>query len=184
MKVTFFRKRIPLFLIGSAGFSLVEILVVISLMAVVFTIGTNYYKRFNEKREVEKVVEVLTNYLHQASANANNNVKDCTDSLCGGTDLLCDTADDSPEVNGLDAWIVNINNRTIYWRCGGIDQTDNIKSFSSEIPASVTIVSIPDPVEFQTLGGTVTAATITINGSNPADSSSLQIRSSGLIKRS
>lgn len=100
----------------SRAFTLVELLIVISIMGFLTTISIAGYSRFNNQQTVRRAANELKMAIRQAAARAQNNEKDCA--ACGGADNICATRDDLT----LTAWHVDLSTMppTLYGECGAL----------------------------------------------------------------
>lgn len=143
----------------SSGFTLIELIVVVLIIGILFSIGVAKYGEFNRSQIVEQAALDLKNNLRLAQNKAFSGEKDT--SVCG----------DPGDVNtkSLDGWYVSFpNNRSyqIYGQCDGtpfpLPPTTIDLSFKK-----VTISPpLPPTIRFKPLGnGVENAGAITLSGS-------------------
>jgi len=119
-----------------SGYTFIEILIVVVIVAILLTVGVASYSNFRTQRKVVDAANELKLVLRTASANANNNVKDCSTNAsggCGGNTAGC--SDPIPADNAekdLDAWVVDLDELKIYGECGGdtFSEEDILADFS------------------------------------------------------
>lgn len=132
------------------GFTLIEILVTVSIIGILTTIGIASYNNFNEQRKIRRAADELKSYIRLAASRANNNEKDAT---------VCTTPADT-----LDGWYIDFSPLRIYGKCGGTEfKSQNIDSFGVSVsPATGEIRFLP----LASGGGTdlATSLTITVGG--------------------
>lgn len=63
----------------SFGFTLVEVLVTLTIMGVIFGLGIANYGKFNQSRQLDKATQDLITNLRVAQSRANNGENNCTD---------------------------------------------------------------------------------------------------------
>ncbi len=91
------------------GYTLIEILVTISIIGVLVTIGVASYHNFNRQRTVDRAADELQSYFRLAASKAQNNEKDTT---------ICTKDEDI-----LEAWHIDLSNATLptmYGECNTI----------------------------------------------------------------
>ncbi len=113
------------------GFTLVEIMVVISLMAILAGTGIAGYRNSARKQAVEVAAQKLISALRKAQVNAAAGVKEG----CAGT---------------LTGWQVNVsaNSYTIEGLCGVTTFNSRTENYTG---ASVTVFPSPNPILFKVL---------------------------------
>ncbi len=89
------------------GFSLIEVLVVTTILVLVTGGAIAGYNQFNYKRKVIAVGQNFRNVLRDAQSRAFTGEKDCT--VCGCTGL--------PNDANLQGWTINLTNSTMYGNC-------------------------------------------------------------------
>jgi len=146
------------------GFTLVEILVVVTIIGVLVSIGIASYHDFNEKRMIKRAAEELKLYIRLAGSKAINNEKNCNQ--CGGSDNDCATFTEGEDL-ALSGWFVDLTSREIYGMCGSTSECDSDgtrfgdKSFDKDI----SITGDPDQsfCFYPLVGGTDLLDTLTIS---------------------
>jgi prepilin-type N-terminal cleavage/methylation domain-containing protein len=112
------------------GFTLVELLVTISIFTILFTIGVAKYNQFNRRQVVKQAALNLKTNLFSARNKALAGEKDCSGSL------------DGYEVT------FSSDSYTFRAKCG----TNYGASKTVNLPGSVVINSSPDAIIFKVLG--------------------------------
>jgi len=134
-----------------SGFTLVELLVVASLMAVFFSIGVARYNDFNRRQVIEQAGLELKNNLRLAQNKASIGEKDST--VC--TDAML-----------LYGWYVSFDSGSyrIYGNCAGTEYSSTTINLNSR---GISVSNPPaTPIRFQPINrGVEGATTITIYGS-------------------
>lgn len=142
------------------GFTLIEILVTIGVIALLSGIGLASYNQFNRKQILDQAAKTLKSDLRLAQSKALAGLKDCTVGVCGGTSGGC--GNDGSE-KSLDGWFVSFTDRlyTLYGSCGGGTTTFSTKTIS--LPTNVSFNPVPSAVRFQPLNqGVNLAQTLTL----------------------
>lgn len=102
------------------AFTLIELLITVSLIGLLFTIGIAYYQNFSRQQIVIQAAKEFKNNLRHAQSKALAGEKDCSDSACEGTGGEC-TLDSKT----LDGWFVDISldldSYEIYGSCEGTE---------------------------------------------------------------
>lgn len=162
----------------SSGFTLVEVLTVMTILGVLLTIGIARYNDFNRRQILTQAVANLKSDLRLAQDKILAGEKDC--STCQGADGVCGNADDLR----IDGWYLRFTSNQsyrIYGSCGGTPFSTRITDLASK---GVLVISPATPfsILFRPLGqGVVGATSITLRG--PAGNEvAVEITSSGGIK--
>lgn len=152
------------------GFTLVEILVVISITGLLVTIGIASYVQFNRRQVVDQAIKNLQSDLRYAQSKASMSDKgDPTTPDCTSSDPLV-------------GWYFRITSATqyeIYGLCG-------VKPFMVKrvtLPSQLAINSLPSSILFKplNLGTDASNTLITISGYDNSITRSLTVTSGGLI---
>lgn len=162
---------------SKSGFTLIESLIVISILGILLSIGIAAYNVFNRNQILFQTAKNLKGDLRLAQSKALSAEKDCDINVCGGTTAGCGNDNDSSEKT-LDGWFVLFSNNsyTIYGSCQGVQFGQ--KTF--DLPNNVSISS-PNTIKFQVLTkGVDPATTITINAFDK--SQTVTITSTGEFK--
>ena len=115
-----------------AGFTLVELLVVVGIISVVTGFGVASYNRFNDKQKVEQAAKELVSNLRFLQSNAISGIKSFGSGSCTvGTTL--------------DGWYADITNNKYYLKC----------SNGSEIPASAGRLPLAEGADISSSPGLV-----------------------------
>ncbi len=136
------------------GFSLVEMMVAVSLVALMASIGFANMLRSNEQKRVTEAAETIRQAYTQAKAYALAGRKDCT--ACGATGGVCGKG--TTEVQ-LEGWVSNLNSATpsieIHGECGTSPAISFFSSGTKTFPTriSVTTAGGNSAVKFRPLNG-------------------------------
>ncbi len=159
----------------NSGFTLIELMVVVAIMAIISGIGLASYGDFQKKQTVKQIAQSVIKDLRETQAKALAGEKDCSPSACGGATPGC--GNDASGELPLDGWCITIsgggNTYSMFGWCsgsgtcnllnGGLGQSFNI-SQSPLLTAGFRISSTTYPIQFRPLGqGLVRAATICIS---------------------
>ncbi|HUV43037.1 MAG TPA: type II secretion system protein [Patescibacteria group bacterium] len=134
-----------------SGFTLIEILVVVSVMAILFSLGLAQYMKFNRQQILEQAILELKTDLTDARSKALSGKKECTEGVFDGV-----LVDFSP------------GNYVLYSSCGGGLDLKLISD--TQLSSGVKITESPeDGILFKPItGGTdiqeESGATITLSG--------------------
>lgn len=137
------------------GFSLIELLVSISIISVLFGVGIAAYNEFNRKQIMTQNAKQVESDLRLAQNKALTGQKDCV-TVCGG------------DINGrctntslpLVGWFINFTTKEIYGKCS----TSVFGTSTITYPDSITVTSSPSPIMFSTLNIGSPSATICLSG--------------------
>jgi len=142
------------------GFTLIEVLIVMTIIGIIFGLGMAQYSKFNRSQIVVQAAQELKNNLRFAQNKAIAGEKDCSSAECGGADGICGTNDVGEKT--LEGWRVNYSsgqNYQIYGSCDG----ETFRDRSIDLPSGVS--PTPFSILFKPLGrGVVGATTITLSG--------------------
>lgn len=143
---------------NSPAFTLIEILVVTSIMGILFTLGIAGYNEFNRQQILDQATKQVKSDLRLAQQKALVGEKDCSSSKCGGNDGVCGTNDLGEK--SLEGWFISfsLTSYTIYGSCGGV-------SFGNKpvnLPNVVSFSPIPGLVQFGPLAQGVVQGAQTI----------------------
>lgn len=142
--------------IYSSGFTLIEMLVVVSILMIFMGIGIASYAEYNRKQIVAQTAAQVLTYLRLAQSKAISGEKNCGNSYCGGVNNVCTTASKM-----LNYWTFNPALGEIYGTCGGDTNFNNTKFF---IPSGLTINIIPSSlIRFYPLTGGASSEIICLN---------------------
>lgn len=165
-------KKFWKFKLKNFGFTLVELLVAVSILGIIFGIGISQYIRFNRRQLVEQTALTLKNNLRlaQNKAIAGEKPSDCL-TLEGYKVVFISGGEENPD------------SYKIIPSCGGWE-SENVLVF--EIPKAVRFSPLPSPILFKTLalGTNLTQdMTITLKGFNNDEYvKTITITSSGEIR--
>lgn len=145
-----------------AGFTLVELLVVVGIIGILTAIGIASYNDFNQARAVEKAAQELKTNLRLAQSKAVNNEKPCD--------------------GVLDRWRVKRTSAsspyeyTIRYKCevGGFDDYKTITLENDLTLSNFTI-------DFYALGETNSSGTITVADADGNNSETIRVTQAGDI---
>lgn len=152
------------------GFTLIEMLVVVAIIAFLVSLGISAYNQFNRRQIVTQAALDLKNNLRMAQNKAFSGEKTCTP-------------------GALDGYEVYFSASSYYYRakCGG----DYSPGMTFSLPSTVSITGLPDlpspnPILFKVLGqGTNVngSTTITLTGFNDStNTQTITVTASGEIK--
>jgi prepilin-type N-terminal cleavage/methylation domain-containing protein len=158
----------------SSGYSLVELLIVIFIMAIIFTFGMSNYRSFSQRQVLTNTAKNIQADIRLAQSEAlSGHVPSDTD--CTGTQAL----------NGYAFKVTTSSQYQIIPVCSGAGTVAATKTV--DLPSNVTITTpSPNPIIFKTLGdGTniqSTDAKITIQISGSSNTLDVSISSGGQIE--
>src|SRR3990167_7241242 len=118
--------------VKSVGFTLIEILVSISVISILLGITYAGYSAFDKRQKLISAGQTLKNILRDAQSRAYNGEVDC--SVC-----YCPNSQSNPQFSG---WNVDFTNRRIYGQCG----SSTFSEVSFNLPAEVIITPFVTPV--------------------------------------
>ncbi len=135
------------------GFTLIEMMIAISIVLVLISISISRYVQYNQKQAARATVDRVRQVLEQAKANAISGKKDC--GICGGANQKCDSIVEVPADRVLNGWRVQLvygatRSLTLDGLCGGVSflpKTDNF-------PGNFTFTGTCGSITFNTTGGT------------------------------
>lgn len=102
------------------AFTLIELLISLSIMGILFGVGIAKYNDFNRRQIVTQAALELKSNLRLIQNKASSGEKDCAKDVCGGTTEGCNNDNDSSE-KSLDGWYISFPNDhsyIIYGKCG------------------------------------------------------------------
>lgn len=139
----------------SAGFTLLELLVVFAIMGILMGIGLSAYSDFSQRQQVVQAAKKIKNQLRSAQGKALAGEKDCSPSVCGGVQDASGNYKCSPTTTGtnsskpLNGWFVDFTNKKIYGSCGSPEHTFGEVLF--DIPADVSIRALRNAIVVTTM---------------------------------
>lgn len=109
------------------AFTLIELLIAVSLIGLLFTIGIAYYQNFSRQQIIVQTAKEFKNNLRHAQSKALAGEKD--ESVCGS----------GLTATPLEGWFVEIaaDSYEIYGRCGGVGNKFGSKTV--QLPSTVTL---------------------------------------------
>ena len=150
------------------GYTLIELLVIVTIIGILTVIGISSYNDFNQRRMAKKAVQDLRFYISLVASKAMNNEKDCSVGSCGG-----DTDGCSGELSEktLDGWYIDFSDLPddppkIYGECGGTAFPTPVISLTGLSDISISLNPSPpdDRIQFYPLGeGTDLPSPLTIS---------------------
>jgi prepilin-type N-terminal cleavage/methylation domain-containing protein len=168
------------------GFTIIELLVTISIIAILFGLGAAKYNEFNRRQIIAQAANELKSNLILAQDKALSGEKDCRVSKCGGNDGVCGTNDANER--SLEGWFVRIpsppNNTyyEIYGQCGGITFPDVPKRVDLSQRGLLITSSLSAPIHFYPLGlGVEEEAVITLSHPGYGLTEELRVNKAGEI---
>ena len=96
----------------AAGFSLIEMLVVLAIISILFSIGFSALQRYQKHKEVQQAQQTLISTLNQARSDARRASKDQTVSWSGDTVKVKEDGGDERSLKLNDAGTVTITGVT------------------------------------------------------------------------
>ena len=159
------------------GYTLIEILVVITIISILFLTGFASYREFSRRQELVSAVRQVQGDLRQAQENAIASKKPAG---CGALDAL----------DGYRFVVIPANSYEIRWDCGGSTGLDR----SVTLPAGITISGLstpltpPNAILFKTLGqgtnipGATGSTSFTLTQANYGKSATITVTAAGEIK--
>lgn len=132
------------------GFTLIEILVAITVIGILSGVGIASYQNYNRRQILSQTAQDLANTLRFAQDKALSGEKDCASAYCGGGDGACDGINDK----NLRGWYVVIsqNQYEIYGYCGDIKFSSKTTDLSAR---KITLSPFPNEFLFKPLGSGV-----------------------------
>lgn len=158
----------------SSGYTLIEILIALTVIAILFSAGFVGYRDFSRRQALQGAVKIVQGDLRKAQQNALSGIKP-TDAKCNSPQRL----------NGYNFFISSPTTYEIQADCTG-----GVVTISSAItlPTGINLsIPTPNPILFRVLGlGTNIAlnsnAAITFTQDNTNNTATLTIGSGGEIK--
>ncbi len=161
-----------------SGYTLVELLVVVSIMGILMTAGISSYRKFSQKQILATAVRELKSNLRLASTNASVGYKGerCP---CGlGGDGACGTVDD-PTISGWGATFA-ADQYSVYGKC---TTGAAFASKVTKLPESVAINPLPPTILFKVLQqGTDRAGDVVISLKGFGETPSVTVTTGGEIR--
>jgi len=150
----------PSTLFPKSGFTLVEVLIVMTIIGIIFGLGIAQYSKFNRSQMVVQAAQGLKNNFRFAQDKAMAGEKDCSSTECGGADGVCGTNDIGEKT--LEGWRVSYSSGRSYQIYGSCDG-ETFGNRSIDLPPGVSLP--PFSILFKPLGrGVAGATTITLSG--------------------
>ncbi len=112
------------------GFTIIEILVALTIIFIFISFGFAGYASFNQKQTLISGGQTLKSIIRDAQSRAYNNEIDCTPGVCN-----CGAGSNG----NLTGWYVDFDRKSIYGECGS--NRFGEKPFS--MSADVTIIPVP-----------------------------------------
>lgn len=151
------------------AYTLIEVLVVLSIIGVLFGIGYVSYRDFSRRQELAGIAKNIQGNLRKAQQSALSGVKP-EGVACNSQTLI-----------GYDFYMVSSSEYQIRANCAG----GNIIVLDVNLPVSETISMTDNPILFKVLGnGTniASSATITVVQTATGDSTQISVGSGGDIQ--
>lgn len=151
------------------AYTLIEVLVVLSIIGVLFGIGYVSYRDFSRRQELAGVAKNIQGNLRKAQQSALSGVKP-EGVYCNSQTLI-----------GYDFYMVSSSEYQIRANCAG----GNIVVLDVNLPVSETLSMTDNPILFKVLGnGTniASSATITVVQTATGDSTQISVGSGGDIQ--
>lgn len=155
------------------GYTLIELLIVLFIMAVLLGTAVMSYRDFNRRQVVTSAVRQIRADLRLAQSEA----------LAGRKPAGCDTS--TRTLNSYSFRRVSASSYAIEATCGNPDQNYSVRSTS--LPSGVTMDNFnPNPISFKTIGdGTTltigTSILITVHATGTNYTETVTVRASGDI---
>jgi len=166
--------------ISTAGYTLIELLVSITIFIAISTFSISYYSDFSKRKKLEKAGNTLRQSIRIAANKAINNEKNCDSSSpnsCTGPDEQCATNDDLI----LQGWFIDFSTSPpqIYGKCGqGAEETtfgsktiNNLQDFNIDYNQTIQFMPLTRTTNLQN--------SVTINVTSNGDTYTLSIDRSG-----
>lgn len=178
---------------ANQGFSLIEILVTISLMAVMIGVTATGYRNYNRRQTATAAAQRFRQVLQEANANATAGKIDC--SVCGGANGKCDGSNDDLPLVGWRVSILGIADMGGGWvvgayslrgACGAVDSPTTFPGRGENFSPNVWVNPSVSTVTFMSGGaGTNLGASMTVNFRWKTEASTLQtvtVLTNGLVQ--
>ncbi len=151
------------------GFTLVEMMVAVSVTAILLGVGVAQYRKFSRTQLIKAAVRQLKSDLRVAQANALSGEKGSC--ACGKFGAICGDPRD-PTILGWEVSFPSATSYEIYGLCqNGVTKfmsDGTLSTLSKSLPTNVSFTSKPAiPIRFKVLGGGTNLsgdATITLSG--------------------
>lgn len=123
------------------GYSLVEVLIAISIMVALFTLGFTNYRDFSRRQSLQNAAGKIQADLRLAQEMALSGQKP-TDSNCTGTNSL----------NGYFFNVINTSTYEIRASCTGVNPPPATKTVNTQSDVQISLVVGTNPILFKVLG--------------------------------
>jgi prepilin-type N-terminal cleavage/methylation domain-containing protein len=143
-----------------SGFTLVELLVSVSLMAVLVSASVARYINYRRQQTAKATADQVRQLMQEVKSNVISGKKDCAAAFCGGANGVCDGRTDDRE---LDSWqiVITATNYTIRGVCEGTPFMIKTDTFGNTISVMDT-----NPTSFFRNGTASRAFTVRSEGGN------------------
>lgn len=157
---------------GKSGYTLIEILVALTIVALVFGIGYVSFRDFARRQAVAALARSIIGDLRLAQEQSLSGKKP--------SDIFCNSPN---TLNGYNFRVVSSQNYVLEANCSG----GNVQTKSVAVPSDLSLSSPnPNPITFKILGeGTnlpSTGVTLTVTQTGTSHSRAVTVSQSGEIK--